>query len=120
LCKFTVVFFDDILIYSDSLSSHLHHLEQVLDTLLRHQFFLKRSKCFFRECHLEYLGHVISGNSIKLDPSKISAMTQWPVLSSMKELRAFLGLTGFYRHFVRNYASIASSLTTLLCRNKFA
>lgn len=107
LRKFTAVFFNDILIYSDSLQSHLLHLEQVLQTLLHHQFFLKRSKCFFGERCLEYLGHVISGEGIEPKPSKIVAMTQWPVPSSMKDLRAFLGLTGFYRRFIRNYAAIA-------------
>lgn len=107
LRKFTAVFFNDILIYSDSLQSHLLHLEQVLQTLLHHQFFLKRSKCFFGERRLEYLGHVISGEGIEPKPLKIVAMTQWPVPSSMKDLRAFLGLTGFYRQFIRNYAAIA-------------
>jgi len=120
LRKFTTVFFNDILIYSDSLQSHLLHLEQVLQTLLHHQFFLKRSKCFFGERRLEYLGHVIFGEGIEPKPSKIVAITQWPVPSSTKDLRAFLGLTGFYRRFIHNYAVIASPLTALLCRDNFS
>jgi len=69
---------------------------------------------------LEYLGHIISGAGIEPEPSKFATMTQWPPPFSSKDLRAFLGLTGFYRRFIRNYASIASPLTTLLCRDNFA
>lgn len=114
---FIVVFFDDILVYSDSLSSHIQHLETIFQMLLQGQFYLKRTKGLFVQTQLEYLGHIVSGKGVESEPSKIRAMVQWPTPTSSKELRAFLGLTGFYRKFIKNYASIVAPLTSLLCKD---
>lgn len=119
LRRFATVFFNDILIYSNSLPSHLHHLETIFRTLQQNEFFLKRSKCLFAQESIEYLGHIVSGKGVKPEPSKIQAMLRWPPPSTTKELRAFLGLTGFYRKFIKNYASIALPLTRLLCKDAF-
>ncbi|XP_006588182.1 uncharacterized mitochondrial protein AtMg00860-like [Glycine max] len=100
-------------------STHITHLEVVLQTLLNAKLFLKCSKCLFAQRQLEYLGHIISGNGIELEPSKIAAMVQWPTPSCQKDLRAFLGLPGFFRRFIKGYAQIASPLTSLLCRDNF-
>ncbi|GAU26218.1 hypothetical protein TSUD_354400 [Trifolium subterraneum] len=100
LCEFVIVFFDDILVYSPSLESHLQHLEIVLQCLMEHEFCLKESKCLIAQSSIEYLWHVVSAAGVGPDPSKIEAM--W-----------------FYRKFVRNYASIAAPLTQLLKRDAF-
>jgi hypothetical protein len=71
LRQFVLVFLDDILIYSTSLEDHVQHLEQVLDTLRKHQLYLKESKCTFAKDSLEYLGHIISSKGVATDPSKI-------------------------------------------------
>jgi len=105
---------DDILIYSHSWEDHLLHLQQVLDTLRKHQLFLKPSKCTFAKTSIEYLGHIISDKGVATDPSKIAAMLAWPQPTSMTELRAFLGLTGYYRKFVRKYGILAKPLTNIL------
>ena len=86
---FATVFFDDILVYSKSLSSHIHHLEAVFKALLHGQFYLKRAKCVFAQDQVEYLGHVVSGRGVEPEPSKIQAMTQWPVPSSAKDSGVF-------------------------------
>lgn len=101
LRKFTAVFFDDILVYNASLQDHLHHLECVFNSLSQAQYFLKRSKCLFGQRQLDYLGHVVSGEGVQLDPSKVQAILDWPQPSSPRDLRAFLGLTGFYWKFVK-------------------
>jgi transposase InsO family protein len=119
LRHFVAVFFDDILVYSVSLEEHVLHLDQVFSSLLSAQFYLKQSKCLFAQRKLEYLGHIISGEGVQVDPSKISAMVDWPVPTSTTSLRGFLGLTGFYRKFIRNYAAIATPLTKLLRKDAF-
>ena len=119
LRRCATVFFDDILVYSKTLSLHTQHLEMIFKALLDAQFYLKYTKCVFAQTQVDYLGHIVSGKGVEPDPSKIQAMLQWPTPTSVRELRGFLGLTGFYRKFVRNYASIASPLTTLLCKDGF-
>ena len=119
LRKYVAVFFDDILVYSSDLASHVTHLESVLATLSEMQFLLQQSKCLFAQNQLNYLGHIISASGIAPDPDKISAMLAWPIPSSPTALRGILGLTGFYRKFIKGYAAIASPLTSLLRKDKF-
>ncbi|KAH9679153.1 hypothetical protein KPL71_026005 [Citrus sinensis] len=97
LRKFVIVFFDDILVYSSSLADHVSHLEQVLSCLHSNCFFIKLSKCFFCQETVEYLGHLVSAEAVRADPQKIAAMVNWPPPTSLKQLRGFLGLTGYYR-----------------------
>jgi len=107
LQKFILVFFDDILIYSPTWEMHLHHVTQTLEILKQQQFFLKASKCAFGKQELEYLGHIVSHQGVKVDSKKIEAMVAWPRPANISELRGFLGLTGYYHKFVRNYGLIA-------------
>ena len=119
LRKFAVVFFDEILVYSPSFHAHLQHLQAILDTLSQGSFYLRRSKCIFAEQQLTYLGHIVSSQGVAPDPKKIHAMTAWPIPTTPSDLRSFLGLMGFYRKFIRNYATTAAQLTALLCKDSF-
>jgi hypothetical protein len=114
-----LVFLDDILIYNTSWEEHIQHLEQVLDTLRAHHLYLKPSKCTFGQDSLEYLGHIISSKGVSTDPSKISAMLHWPAPTTVTELKAFLGLTGYYRRFVKGYGMLTRPLTQLLRHKQF-
>jgi hypothetical protein len=109
-----LVFFDDILIYSTTLEEHQYHLTVVLNILKNHQLFAKKSKCSFGCQEIEYLGHLISKNRVRADPKKNESMLNWPFPSTLKSLRGFLGLTGYYRKFIKGYGSIAAPLTSLL------
>ncbi|GKB57762.1 transposon ty3-I gag-pol polyprotein [Tanacetum coccineum] len=86
----------------------------------QNSLYAKMSKCIFAAKQVEYLGHIISGKEVSTDPSKIIAMQKWPTPANVKQLRGFLGLTGYYRRFIRNYAIISKPLTTILKKNSFA
>ncbi|GKU86977.1 hypothetical protein SLEP1_g1440 [Rubroshorea leprosula] len=118
LRKFVLVFFDDILVYSKSLEEHIYHLRQVFKLLRDNELFAKQSKCFFGCDRIEYLGHYIS-EGVSTDPKKILAIQQWPQPKTVKELRGFLDLIGYYRRFIRNYGSLSKPLTELLKKEGF-
>jgi hypothetical protein len=101
------------------MEDHLLHLQTVLQVLVQHHLFAKLSKCRFAETEIEYLGHLISHHGVQVDPSKLEAMISWPLPRSIKALRGFLGITGYYRKFIRNYGLIAAPLTALLKKNSF-
>lgn len=119
LRKFVLVFFDDILIYNKMWKEHLKHLEEVLSILEKNQFYAKLSKCTFGQKEVEYLGHVISREGVKVDSNKIKAIKEWPKPKNISKLRGFFGLTRYYRRFIKNHAHLTVSLTNLLKNNTF-
>jgi hypothetical protein len=119
LRHFVLVFFDDILIYSKTWTSHLAHVDRILHLLSQHQLFLKQSKCAFGASEVEYLGHLVGKAAFRVDPKNIEAMKDSPHPKTLKILRGFLGLTGYYRKFVKNYGKIVTPLTALIKNNSF-
>jgi hypothetical protein len=119
LRHFFLVFFDDILIYSKTWTDHLNHVDQVLRLLSQHHLFLKQSKCSSGASEVEYLGHLVGKDGIRVDPRNIESMQDWPHPKKLKSLRGFLGLTGYYCKFIKNYGNIAAPLTDLLKKNSF-
>jgi len=119
LRKFILVFFDDILVYSKNMTEHLHHLKLVFELLCAHQLVAKESKYVFSTRQMEYLGHVITKEGVATDPHKVKAILQWPIPTTIKQLRSLLGLTGYYRKFVQGYGAIYRPLTQLLQKDSF-
>lgn len=105
-----VVFFDDILIFIHTYEDHITHLCQVLGLLQKDHWKVKFSKCSFAQRSISYLGFVISEQGVQTDPAKVVAVQTWPQPTNLKELRGFLGLSGYYRKFVRHYGMINHSL----------
>ncbi|XP_019160030.1 PREDICTED: uncharacterized protein LOC109156632 [Ipomoea nil] len=117
--KTVLVFFDDILVYSPSLESHWKHLSEVLRIMRDNQLLAKLSKCSFAKREVEYLRHIISEKGLQTDPEKLSAVRNWPKPVNIKELRGFLGLTGYYRRFIKSYGTISRPLTDMLRKNAY-
>ncbi|KAK1626116.1 hypothetical protein QYE76_000431, partial [Lolium multiflorum] len=118
LDKFVVVFIDDILIYSKTEEEHEQHLEAVLDTLREHQLYAKFNKCEFWLKEVGFLGHILSAGGIAVDPAKIKTVKEWKAPTTQTDVRAFLGLAGYYRRFVEGFSSIARPMTQLLKKDK--
>jgi hypothetical protein len=117
--RFVVCYLDDVLIYSKTKAEHLTHLRLVLDTLRREQLYAKRSKCHWAQPQVEYLGHVVSVDGVRMDPRKTAAVRDWPVPTSVQDLRKFLGLTNYFRKFIARYSSLAAPLTDLTKKDAF-
>ncbi|KOM46152.1 hypothetical protein LR48_Vigan06g145800 [Vigna angularis] len=120
LRRFVLIFFDDILIYSATWGEHLQHVEQVLSCLQQHHWVANQKKSEFGKKTIRYLGHVISGEEVQMDQEKIEGVIAWEEPKALKALRGFLGLTRYYRRFIRDYGKIAKPLTEMLKKGNFA
>ena len=115
--KKVMIYLDDIIIFSKNFEQHLLDLEDVFNRLRNSNLKLKSSKCNFARTSINYLGHIISQHGIQMDPEKIKAVKDFPVPKKIKQLQTFLGLSGYYRRFIKNYAKIAKPLFDLLKKN---
>ena len=86
----------------------------MFEVLRENRLFAKKSKCTFAQKSVEYLMHIISKEEVAADPKKVSDMLNWPVPSTIKQLRGFLGLTGYYRRFVKGYGVLSKPLYKML------
>jgi RNase H-like domain found in reverse transcriptase/Reverse transcriptase (RNA-dependent DNA polymerase)/Integrase zinc binding domain/Chromo (CHRromatin Organisation MOdifier) domain/Retroviral aspartyl protease len=118
LDQFALVFLDDILIYSKDMAEHKQHVRQVLELLRKNKLFAKESKCELFKDRVEFLGHLVDAKGIHMMSDKIDAVTGWPTLTSVADVRSFLGTVGYYRKFVRMFSEIASPLTELLQKER--
>ncbi|MCU7858926.1 MAG: DDE-type integrase/transposase/recombinase, partial [Candidatus Thiodiazotropha sp. (ex Lucinoma kastoroae)] len=109
-----LIFLDDILIFSVTFEEHIKRIDAVFSRLHEHGLKLKPSKCEFFKNSVKYLGHVVSEQGVETDPDKIKALSSWPLPHNIKTLRSFLGFTGYYRRYIKDYASIVKPLNDLL------
>ena len=104
---------DDILIYSGSWNEHILHLEQVLERLAKAGLTAKLTKCEWAKSRLEYLGHQIGEGRIAIPEDRVTAIANYVKPTTKKGIRAFLGMTGYYRKFVAGYGRLAKPLTSM-------
>lgn len=100
LRRCVLIFFDDIFVYSTDLQIHLTHLAIVFNTLRENSLFVNLKKCQFAVDRIEYLRYWVSAKGVEADPTKVEVKLRWLIPINVKELRGFLGLTGYYRKFV--------------------
>jgi len=108
------IYMDDILIHTNNdIAKHQEYVHQILQKLEENDLYLKPEKCAFEQHKIEFLGVVLEGGTIQMDPSKIKGVANWPAPRTVNDVRAFLGFTGFYCYFVPNYSHIARPLIDL-------
>jgi hypothetical protein len=108
--KFVVVYLNDILIYSKTKAEHLKHLAIVMRKLQQEKLLINMKKCLFMQTGLIYLGFVVSANELRMDPSKVEVIKNWPSPRNISEVRSFHGLASFYRKFIRNFSGISTTM----------
>jgi hypothetical protein len=114
LDKFVVVFIDDILVYSKNEAEHAEHLHIVLQRLRYHRLYAKLSKYDFWLKEIKFLGHTISQDGVSVDPEKVQEVMDWKPPTTVRQIRSFLGLAGYYRRFIPDFSRIAKPMTELL------
>ena len=111
--EFAAAYLDDLIIFSATWEEHLQHLGEILERLKQANLTAKPGKCQFGMSDCVYLGHRVGGGSVQPEVSKLDAVESFPTPTTKKDVRAFLGLTGYYRRFIPNFASISASLSDL-------
>lgn len=109
-----LVYMDDIIIFSTSLQEHLINLSMILESLKKYNMRIQLDKCEFLRKEVAFLGHVVTPQGVKPNPDKIKAIKEWPLPKNEKELKGFLGIVGYYRKFIKDFAKIAKPLTQQL------
>ncbi len=118
LDKFIVIYIDDILVFSENEEQHRMHLEVIMERLQKNQLHVQLKKCLFFQNSIEFLGYIVGDGTIKMDSAKVKAISGIESPSSVTDVRSFLGLIGFYRKFIPNFAVLAKPLTELLKGNR--
>ena len=113
LDDFVIVYIYNILLFSGTWDEHVKHVKQVLDTLQREKLYVKLFKCEFGKTALVYLGHIVGGGQLKIDPSKIDVIVNWPEPKSVTKVRSFLGAVQYWRRSIPNFSFIAAPLHAL-------
>ena len=110
---FVEIYIDDITIHSKTFDEHIGHIKEVLTKVREHNLKLN-AKCDWARHEIKLLGHIITGNSVKMDPDKIKAIEQWTTPTKVNHIQQFLGICGYYRRFIKDFSNVAAALYNLL------
>ena len=111
------VYLDDILVYSDNLSEHKRHVQEVLRRLRANGLFARADKCEFHITSCKYLGYMLSPDGLTMTQNKVQIIQDWPEPRKVKDIQSFLGFANFYHRFNYKYSRIVIPLTNLTRKN---
>lgn len=114
LNKICLVYMDDVIVFSTSLTEHINNLKQVFQTLRTANLKVQLDKSEFLRKEVEFLGHIVTPEGIRPNSKKIDAIRRFPIPKTQREIKSFLGLIGYYRKFIKNFAKIVKPLTQRL------
>ena len=113
-----IVYMDDILVATkDDQEFHNQCIHQMLEKLKKHDLYLKPEKCIFDQKRIEFLGVILEGGTIQMDPAKVKGVADWPPPRNVTDICSFLGFMGFYHYFIPNYSLIAQPMIQLMQKN---
>ena len=115
--QLVIVYLDNILIFGTYLKEHKRLVKEVLKRLQFNDLYAKAEKCFFEQSSIKYLGVIISENKVQIDEEKLSGVSEWSVLTKVKQVQVFLGFVNFYHRFIENFAKISKPLSDLTKKN---
>jgi hypothetical protein len=118
--KFVVVYFDDILIYSPNKEKHIQHVREVLCVLRREKFYASSTKCSFMKDSILFLGYVVSKDRLAVNESKVAAVRDWPIPTTLHEVRSFHGLVSFHERFIHDFSTIMTPIIECMKAGKFS
>jgi len=110
---FVIVFMDDIMIYSKNEKDHLKHIEEVFEVLRKNELYVAPDKCEFGKAELEFLGHVVTQNGLKMNANKTKAISEWGIPKNLNELRSFIGMCTYYRQFIPGFSQKMAPISKL-------
>ena len=106
-------YLDDILIHTPDLETHVQQLEQVLAMHQGAGILLNAKKCYLFCIEVSYLGHRVNKHGVSMEPNYVERILEWPVLKSAAQLRSYLGFTGYYRSYIKNYSALTNRLNSV-------
>jgi len=114
--KTLLIYLDDVIVIYPDFDTHVNRLREVFDRLRAAGLKLKPSKCMLLQQEVKYLSHVVGRDGVATNPEKVRAVRDWAVPVDLLELRAFLGLVGYYRQYILNFTGIAQPLNRLTAK----